>query len=390
MKIVQMIDSLTLGGTQQMLIHLVRNLHPLGIEITIINLRPPVEESIREEFESLGVKVVTFPFVKLFSPRSFYQLLSFLRHERFDLIHAYLTYSNIIASLAGQLVGVPVIGSLRNAGHDPNDYSQKRDLLNTIALRYACTRVLANGFAVAEFGRKSLGDLQIDIIPNAVELVPPLLDHHRRSLRTELIGDADQLLILTVGRLESRKGFPELIKAFADLSMEYPTSVLVIAGGGYLKNELQLLINDLNVQHRVFLLGFRSDVSRLLAVADIYVNSSNAEGMAVSILEAMSAGLPVVATSVGDTPFVIQPGTGVLVPPNNPIELAQALRGLLNSPAERRIIGLAAREHIRNNYGFNMWRQKILELYSRITPVAKEYLLKKLDFEQETVKGKLE
>lgn len=372
MKILQMIDSLTWGGAQKMVVHLAQTLRPLGMEITVINLREPANPVVKDLLESAGAQVYTFPFPRLFSPASFLGIVNFVYRERFDLIQSYLAYSNIVGALAGQLSGIPVIGSLRSIGDDPQGYSRKREFLDNLALRYACTRVLANGYVVAEFGHKRMGNIHIDVIPNAVELVPPLFSiEERRRLREQIVGNADRPLILSVGRMDYRKGFPDLLRGFADICSCYPTAALVIAGGGGLFDDLLSQVHALNLENHVFLLGARDDVSRLLAIADIYVNSSISEGMPVSVLEAMAAGLPVIATAVGDTPYVVQPGTGLLISPGKPDQIAEAVKHLLASPVECTALGQAAREHIYRHHSLSVWRKKMLELYTQVTPSAR-------------------
>jgi len=374
MKILQIIDSLTWGGAQKMVIHLTQTFCPLGMEITVINLREPPNPEVKRLLESAGARVYTFPFPKLFSPASFWGILKFLRGERFDLIQAYLAYANIVGSLAGRLNGIPVIGSLRGIGETPEGYSRKRELLDNLALRYGCKRVLANGYIVAEFGHKRLGNIHIDIIPNVVSAAPALPPEERQRLREELVGDASRPLILSVGRMDYRKGFPDLLRGFAEVRASHPTVALVIAGGGDMFDEISSLKRELDLDGSVYLLGARDDVPRLLASADLYINSSNSEGMPVSVLEAMAAGLPVIATTVGDTPYVVQPGSGLLIPPEQPKEIAAALNRLLNSPAERDELGNAAREHIRKNHSLSAWRAQMLELYAQAAP-SKRHLI---------------
>ncbi len=374
MRVAQMIDSLNWGGAQKMQIFLVQSLRPLGIDLTVISFRQHSNSIVPAELEAAGARVVTFPFSRLFSPASFVQLVGFLRQERFDLVHAYLTYSNIIGPLAGRLSGTPVIASLRSAGVDPRYFRPRRTRLETFVLRHVAQKVTANGYAVADVGRKRLGDTHIDVIPNAVELIPPLSAERRQTLRAQLTGDAGRPLILSVGRLALPKGFHDLLEAFANLHANFPSAALAIAGEGKLAEELQSLVIRLGLKGHVFMLGLRNDIPELLGAADFYVNSSHWEGMPVSVLEAMAAGLPVVATAVGDTPQVVAPGTGLLVPPANPQELSAAMSSLLASSELRRSLGMAAREHIQRNYSRDIWRKNLLTLYAQVVPDASEYL----------------
>jgi glycosyltransferase involved in cell wall biosynthesis len=375
MHIAQMLDTFYWGGAQKMQLFLVETLRPLGIEITVISLCDTSDSPVAEELQAAGARIVTFPFPKLFSPGSFFRLVNFLRAEKFDLLHAYLTYSNIVGPLAGALTGTPTIASLRNADFERKGYTPQREFVETFCMRYVATRVMANGLVVADFARQRMKNKRpVDIIPNAVDFVPAIPENARETLRREITGDASRPFVLSVGRLTEAKGFPDLFDAFSIVRALFPEAALVIAGGGDLSDDFNLQINRLGLQKQIFILGRRNDVPRLLAVADIYINSSHWEGTPVSVLEAMAAGLPIVATKVGENPHLLDEGAGVLVPPHQPQELAAALSALLASPEKCAQLGRLARERVSRYYSRETWRKNLLDLYAQITPKAKPYL----------------
>jgi glycosyltransferase involved in cell wall biosynthesis len=375
MRIAQMLDSLNWGGAQKMQQFLVETLHPLGIDITVISLRNDSNSTIPAEIETLGARVVKFPFPQLFSPGSFANLLKFMRREKFDLLHTYLTYSNIVGPVAGILSNVPVIASLRSADFGLKTFTRQREYLERKSLQHLAQRVMANGIVVGQYARKRLGEkVVIDVIPNSVDTFPTISEMDRLSIRAEILGDPKKTFILSVGRLTHQKGFPDLLKAFAELHLSHPLAVLAIAGGGDLQDELQKQINHLGVQGSALLLGDRQDARRLMAAADIYINSSHIEGTPVSVLEAMSAGLPVIATDVGETPFLLDEGAGLLVPPQQPDAIERALRSLLDSAEYRRSFSQSALARVSRVYSRRVWRKKMLELYAQVTPVAQSYL----------------
>jgi len=375
MRIAQMIDSLNWGGAQKMQVFLAETLRPLGIDLTVISLRPTSNSTIPDLLKEAGAKVVIFPFMKLFTPGSFVELTRFLYQERFDLVHAHLTYSNIVGPLAGRLVGTPTIASLRSAGTDPRYFHPRRMRVEAFVLRHVATRVMGNGWEVARVGEQRSGR-SVDVLPNAIDPIPPIPAEERLVLRREILGDPERLMVISVARLSLPKGFADLINAFDRVRRAHPQAALVIAGGGTLHEALKAQIEALGLQEHVYLLGVRNDVPHLLGAADVYVNSSHWEGLPVTVLEAMASGLPLVATTVGDTPNVVVPGTGLLVPPFQPQALADALCQLLGSAELRQQLGQAALAHIKNNYNRTAWRRNLLELYAKVTPRASEYLVK--------------
>lgn len=375
MRIAQMLDTLYWGGAQRMQVFLVETLRPLGIEITVIDLSDSSGSTVPGLLNQLGAPVVSFPFDKLFSPRSFTRLVRFLRAEKFDLLHTYLTYANILGPAAAALSGTPVITSLRNADFEYRTYTRKRELLERLTMRHLTDVTMANGHVVGRFARARLGaKAPIAVIPNAIEPLPALEAAERQALRRQVLGEPDRLMILSVGRLVAQKSFPDLIEAYARVQPEAPPSALVIAGHGDLQPALQTQIDSLQMSEHICLLGHRDDARRLMACADIYVNSSNIEGTPVTVLEAMSSGLPIIATRVGENPYLLDENAGLLVDAHQPGELAAALLRLLQSPLERQRFAQAALERVRRCYSRERWRDELLRLYAQVVPAARQYI----------------
>jgi glycosyltransferase involved in cell wall biosynthesis len=154
-----------------------------------------------------------------------------------------------------------------------------------------------------------------------------------------------------------------MIEAFARLHRQDPRPVLAIAGSGRLLDPIQHKISELHLDDFVHCLGERSDIFQLLAASDVYLSSSHWEGLPVALLEAMMAGLPIVATSVGDIPHVVTPEIGILVPPRRPDLLAEALRDLINAPQKASTMGKAAHLRAVQEYSLEAWVEKLTSLY---------------------------
>jgi glycosyltransferase involved in cell wall biosynthesis len=313
----------------------------------------------------LGARVLYYPAEHLLDVGRLWRIYRFLRREQFDVVHAHLTYANIIGTLTGRLAGIPTIASLRNQSVDQNPI---RAGLETWLLRHWADRVMAVGHATAAAHQARLRGQQIDPIPSAVPIFSPLPPPERAALRADLIGQTDRPLLISVGRLHPQKGYDDLFEAFARLHAIHPEVMLVIAGGGELQPALSNQIKARGLENAIRLLGPRNDVPRLLAASDLFVSASHWEGLPVSVLEAMAAGLPVVATEVSDVPRVVTEGTGLLVPPHQPDKLAEAMFTLLENPAQRKAFGAAAQKHIAHNHAPAVWGDKIMALYNSLTP----------------------
>jgi glycosyltransferase involved in cell wall biosynthesis len=173
-----------------------------------------------------------------------------------------------------------------------------------------------------------------------------------------------EMIIGTGCRLVPIKGIQHLVRAFALLHAEFPEARLEIAGDGPERGRIAELVIDLGLQERVTLLGWEPGFAARLARWGIFVLPSLEEGFGIAAVEAMAAGLPVVASAVGGLPEIVQDGkTGWLVPPSNPAQLAERLRTLLLSPQERASMGREGRTRARTHFSEERMVAEIADIY---------------------------
>jgi glycosyltransferase involved in cell wall biosynthesis len=167
----------------------------------------------------------------------------------------------------------------------------------------------------------------------------------------DLGATANHLILLSVGRLRYQKAHSVLLRALPHVLAEFANAFLLIAGDGVLRAELEAEAESLGIQARVKFLGIRHDIPVLLSLADLFVFPSRFEGMPNAVLEAMSHGLPVIATGVQGVDEVIRDGqNGLLVPLEDSAALSDAILQLLRDPEKRRRLGAAARATIEDGY----------------------------------------
>lgn len=370
MKIAHLVDSLKTGGAQKLLVTFSRQAQAwdkgFPISVSVISLRADGDSPMAGELVQAGAQIAALPGKGLFDPTRFLRLIQLLRRERFDILQSHLSYSNILAGISRRLVSVPVICTLHNAAWDPRHTRAFRQWLEYWILRTQAQRVVAVGEAVAAAHQDRIPPQRLKMIANATSLPVRLSVEEREGIRKELTCGSGGPLLISVGRLSPQKGYSDLLQAFAQVSARYPEARLVIAGDGSLREALSAQISQLGIQERACLLGNRQDVPSLLAASDLYVSGSHFEGLPVAALEAMSAGLPVVATQVGDLPGVVVPGTGLLVPPQQPSQLAQAISSLLEDTNRRTEYSQAARRHAEANFSASNWFDKYMSLYQEV------------------------
>lgn len=364
LRVAHMIDLLKIGGAQKLLVMFASHARTYGLDLAVICLNPREDTPIVNDLEALGIPLYFFPTGRLIDLPRLSKLVRLLRSGRFRLLHTHLTYANINGALAGRMANVPVVATLHSSQPFKKSAQHRLEML---ALRRLTARVIAVAEAVAEAYRPWLKNAtQLTVIPNAVEKPPSLTAGERAALRSELVGDPQRPLVLSVGRLTEAKGYHDLLEAFAQVRAHYPQAALVIAGSGSLRADLEHGITRLGLAGNAILLGPRGDVPRLMASADIYACASHWEGLPLALLEAMAAGLPVVATRVGEIPSIINEEIGLLVEPHRPDELAGALQQLLASEEQRRQMGVAGREAFRSSYDSDIWMEQTLAVYREV------------------------
>jgi glycosyltransferase involved in cell wall biosynthesis len=284
------------------------------------------------------------------------------RENHYDAYHYYFGLPTGLLSLVpGAHRRRPYLVSLR--GSDVPGYDPALAWLHRLMLPVTCRiwrdayRVVANSQALRELALVSASRLPIEVISNgAVEIA--VIPSSRRT--------GPGLRILTVSRLIARKGLDTLITALARL--QHPDLSLDIAGDGPIRASLEHLAVSMGVADRVRFHGFLDprDLARLRAQADIFVLASVAESCSMALLEAMAAGLPLIATNVGGTIELVEHGyNGLLVDPHNADALVAALETLARDPAQRQRFAAANRLLVRERFSWNSIARQYESLFER-------------------------
>jgi len=210
-------------------------------------------------------------------------------------------------------------------------------------------------------------------IANGVTVGPPRDQESRWAARRalaevnyDLACDASDLVAVYTGRLHPAKGWCELLQACPLVLQRYPSARLWLVGEGPARDELFELILDLELRGKVLMPGCFDDVQDLLQAADAFVLPSHEEGMSLSLLEAMAAGLPVVATDIPGNRALVEPGVhGVLTPPRDAAQLARAILEVWDRPVWATLLGQAARQRVAASFSLEACVAKHLDHFDR-------------------------
>jgi glycosyltransferase involved in cell wall biosynthesis len=251
-----------------------------------------------------------------------------LRREKYDIIHAHLPRAQLIAAFAKRKSD-----KLITTRHDAMPFfSSGPQILSTILWKVV-QRKSSKNLAISLAVRKAMLDRMevakdddIQVVHYGIELkVKEFYQKRCQNDKIETVLDSTNLKLVTVGRLVKEKNQESLIRAFLLFKREVKSSVLVIIGHGILDTQLQSLVVELGLGESVFFLGERRDVQTLIQKCDVFVLPSYTEGFGLVLLEAMQAGLPIVASNVGAIPEILGANCGVLFDPNSVDDIASKL-----------------------------------------------------------------
>lgn len=356
---------LTVGGTEGQLLELASRLDSRRFNVLVCALKRegPVARAMRER----GIRVVTLNGHGAWDVLVLYRLFRLVRQERPEILHAFLGFANLAASLAGRLPGVPVvIWSYR----DVEVWKTKAHwLVERLAVRWAdavtCCSDAVRQFVLAHMNGQAS---KFSTIHNGVDF--KMFGSAPAASRSELKLREGGVVIGTVSRLdEPKKGLAVMLRALASLAGRggMPDWQWLLVGDGPARDRLRSLAVELELPGQVMFAGLRHDVASVLPVMDIFVCPSLYEGFGIAIVEAMAAGRPVIASATGGIPEIVVHGdTGLLVPPGDAAALADALATLLTHPDQARAMGARGQARVRERFSIETTVQQHQQLYESL------------------------
>jgi glycosyltransferase involved in cell wall biosynthesis len=301
--------------------------------------------------------------------RSTWRLGRWLRRERVDVLHAHQYTPFFYAITARWPWSRPPILFTEHGRHQPDYPRRKRIWFNGLMIRKR-DHVVAVGEAVRQalIVNEGIADKRIEVVYNGIDA-----DRFagrpgdRGEVRRELGLETDEPLILQVARLDYLKDHATAVRSMKRVIQEKPTARLLLVGEGPEEQLIRAHVEQLGLGSAVVFLGLRKDVARLLQAADLFLLSSVSEGIPLTLIEAMCAGLPVVSTRVGGTAEVVIDGeTGMLTPAGDDTDMAGAIVRLLGDSAMRQRMGNAGRERARQLFSEATMAEQYASLYEEM------------------------
>lgn len=363
-KVVHYSDSASFGGTEQALLHLLAGLDRDRWEPVLIHhggggIAPLLAGAADSQVRLRAVQ----PMHRVRGVGLIPSFAGVIRAERPTIFHAHLTWPLAckFGLVAARLARVPHVVATAQLFMNPRPtvFAAVQHRIVTAAV----DRFIAVSDEVAkQLHRRLRVPLErVRVVRNAIATAP--FDETVETAGRSPWNARSRATVLTVARLDPQKGLDYLVHAAAQV----PDALFLVAGEGPLGSTLEAEVRSLGLSDRFKLLGFRSDIPDLLRTCDLFVLPSLYEGLPLSVLEAMAAGKPVIASDIGGTDEAVVHGeTGLLVPPADPSALARAIRELLADPVRARRFGSCGRARVAREFSADLMVERVSAVYSEL------------------------
>ncbi len=369
-KILFVVSSLDLGGTEMQMTQLAERLRRNGHSVTVVSLRSPQCGELVGRLRQSEIPVFVFPkegfLISVRGVGEVLRLARFVRSHAFEVVHSHDLWGNLLAVPAARLARVPVIlSSQRDLAHMFWYTAFRCKILS--AIHRLSTGVLANSSAVKDMlvHRFRVPAERVHVLRNGVDLEQFALAKGDRPASLPGVDAKTRCIAVVANMYTTVKGHRELTDAARIVCREIPQVKFVLVGDGEERSKIEERASEAGVRDHFMFLGRRKDVPEILACCELFVLPSRAEGFPNVILEAMAAGLPVVATRVGGTPEIVEDGiNGLLVPPQDPHSLAAAILRVMKDPGFAKSLGHSGQQRVRTDFSFDRLVAETEQLYS--------------------------
>lgn len=364
MRVCHVVHSLKVGGAEVLVANLTRSLRGSDVEVVVACLDEigVLGEQLRAEGTAIRC-AGRRPGVDL---GLFGRMRGILRDLRADVVHTHQYTPWFYGGTAAATLGLPLVFT-EHGRHQPDRPKRRRLLFNRwLRPRTHAVTAVSRSIRDALIANEGMSPDEVEVVYNGVDHTRLAHDPQvRRTKRAELGLDDTTLAVGTAGRLVEVKNQDLLLRGLAGWrDAGAPPFRAFLAGSGPLDERLRTRAADLGLEDTVVFLGEREDVPELLSAWDAFALTSFSEGTSVTLLEAMSSSLPVVATRVGGNPELIEDGTsGLLVPSDDDTALAAAFGRLAGDAGLRNTLGTAARAEVERRFSFCGMQDRFCELY---------------------------
>lgn len=345
------------GGAERQLLYMLRGLHEAGVNTRVLCFTKG--ESFENEIRALGIDVEYLSAPNGSRPGKLYRLLRSLRRRPVDILQSVHFYTNLYGAAAGRLTGVREIGAIRS---DFNFEMESRGLIGRLQLN--SPRHLITNSALARQRAIAAG-----VRPEKIDLVSNVVDTTQSNGKRTFPPGEEEARVLFVGRLTEEKRADRFLRVMSRVVREAKpfTVKAAIAGDGPLRPRLMALAGTLGLgADTLEMLGEREDMTSVYRQSDLLMLTSDLEGTPNVLLEAMSHGLPVMATRVGGVPDIVGEDRGMLCDPEDEDGLTGAAMKLVTNPGLRQELGRCGQDYVARFHSIHTLPDRLMEIYRKL------------------------
>jgi len=362
-KIIYIIGGLSKGGAERQLYELVKSINRDKFDPVVISLSEGGYWS--KEIQKLNIQLIEIPRKKNKEFKRLFKLIKLLKSMKPDIVHTYMFSANSYGRIAAILTRVPIIiaseRSLPEIGKDKSRYQISIDkLFASFSHGIICNSYVANKILITKY---SFDTKKVFTVHNGIDVGLFFRENskNQKKLARKVVG--------TIGRIDALKNHKLLLdmaKNVLDKSNNKDIKFLIV-GEGPLRDELERHSQNLGIENKIVFTGERNDIPDLLQMMDVFVLTSNWEGLSNAIMEAMASSLPCVATDVGgNSELVLDGETGYIVSPNDPGAAAQKVLYLINDRLLAKEMGVKGRKRIEESFSAIKMIKNTEEVYDKL------------------------
>jgi glycosyltransferase involved in cell wall biosynthesis len=363
--VLQVLPNLETGGAEKMVFHLAGELSRAGVSTGVVSFYDLRGSQLERALEAISVPVWGLGKRPGPDPRLIGNFRSLIRRLQPKVVHTHL---------AALRYAVPALTGIKNPPDIVHTIHRIAERDSEVWLRWLqrwcmerCTQVIAVSEEVANSCARVYRKLHVPVILNGIPIREFAGSQQvRHAIRHSLGIDEERFVFCCVGRLRTVKNHKGLLEAFRGVAHRTEAHLL-LAGDGELRGELETMARTMRITPWTHFLGEREDIDDILAASDAFILPSFSEGTPMSMLEAMAAGLPVIATAVGGVPEIVRNGTeGMLVPSGDTDALRDAMMRIIAGENSRRVMSISARARVKQAFSASAMAKSYLSLYGRL------------------------
>lgn len=366
--VLQLSAPTALAGAERVMLTFLNNFNRQILSVSVASY---LNLNQQDNLFTKAVAQCNIPFHKILIGRNnllaeLWQTINLIKTNHVDILHTHGYRSDISGFFAAKYAGIPIVSTI----HGWTPISRK--LRAYEALDRWCLKRFDKVFCVSNVIYTALiqsgfSDNHLHYLHNAVDSVAGNSSYDSGQLREEMGCTPQDTLILSVGRLSPEKGLKILLWSFKEKYSDTKNVKLIIAGDGPQRSELEEIVKEIKIAEQVVFTGHRDNIQDYYKVANLFVMPSLTEGFPMALLEAMQAGLPVIATKVGGIPDIIESGVnGLLIEAGNIESLGDALEMMLSDPPRAAQLSRNGKETVKVRYAAEPWARQIESVYLKI------------------------